>query len=50
MVENRHRPREVGEEDDARLERRDQERLTARVVVGEGGPQLTDTDGDLLGR
>jgi len=50
MVENRHRPREVGEEDDARLERRDEQRLPVCVVLGERGPQLTDTDGDLLGR
>jgi hypothetical protein len=49
-MQDRHRAREVGEEDDARLQRRDQERLPARIVLGESGTQLADADGDLLSR
>jgi hypothetical protein len=50
VVQDRQRARKVGEEDDARLQRRDQERLPARVVLGESGTQLADADGELLSR
>jgi hypothetical protein len=49
-VQDRHRPREVGEKDDARLERRDEERLAARIVRRYLGPEFTDANGDLRGR
>jgi hypothetical protein len=41
---------EVGEEDDTRLERRDEERLTAVVVARELAPELTDARLQLLSR
>jgi hypothetical protein len=40
--------REVGEEDDARLERRDQQRLARLVVLRDVVRQLGDPLGDLL--
>jgi hypothetical protein len=49
VVQDRHRARKVGEEDDARLQRRDQQRLAARVVLGDLGAELADPDGDLPG-
>jgi hypothetical protein len=41
------RPGEVGEEDRARLERRDEQRLEACVAPGELGAQLRDAAADL---
>ena len=46
-VRDRHGAREVGEEHDARLQRRDQERVEALVVGGELGAELGDASGDL---
>ena len=37
------RARQVGDEDDARLERRDEERLSTLVVTGDLAPELADT-------
>jgi hypothetical protein len=37
------RPGKVGDEDDARLEGRDEERLPAGVVTGDLAPELLDT-------
>ncbi len=39
--------REVGEEDEARLERADEERLAARVVAVDLGPELADARGEV---
>jgi hypothetical protein len=41
-MENRNRPREVGEEDDRRLERGDEQRLPAFVVARDPGAELAD--------
>ena len=49
VVEDRNRARQVGQEDEARLQRRDQERLPTLVVGGDLGAELGDTGGDLLG-
>ena len=49
LVEDRERPRQVGEEDDARLQQADEEGLTAGVVLGDLGAELRDPGGDLLG-
>jgi hypothetical protein len=49
VVEDRDRARQVGQEDEARLQGRDQERLPALVVGGDLGAQLGDTGGDLIG-
>jgi hypothetical protein len=46
---DRQGTREVGEEDDARLQRPDEQRLAAGVVGGEFGPELVDPRCDLLG-
>jgi hypothetical protein len=48
-VDDRQRPREVGEEDEARLEAADEDRLAARVVGADLGAQLLDPRGDLGG-
>ena len=37
------RPGQVGDEDDARFERRDEQRLSALVVTGDLAPELPDT-------
>jgi hypothetical protein len=50
MVQDRNRAGEVGEEDEARLQRRDEERLPALVVGGDLGAELGDPGCDLLGR
>jgi hypothetical protein len=50
VVQDRDRARQVCEEDEARLQRGDQERLTALVVGGDLGAELGDAYGDLLGR
>ena len=48
-VKDRQRPREVGEEDGARLQGRDEQRLAALVVGGDLGAELGDARGDLGG-
>jgi hypothetical protein len=50
LVRDRERPREVGEEDGARLQRRDEERIPARVGDRDLGAELRDAGGDLLPR
>jgi hypothetical protein len=47
-VRNWQRAGEVGEEDRARLERRDEERLAAGVGVGELRSELGDAAADLV--
>jgi hypothetical protein len=37
------RPGQVGDEDDAGFERRDEQRLPALVVTGDLAPELADT-------
>ena len=37
------RPRQVGDEDDARFERCDEQRLPTFVVTGDLAPELADT-------
>ena len=49
-VQDRQRPREVGEEDGTRLQRRDEHRLAAGVVGGDRGAELAHARGDLGGR
>jgi hypothetical protein len=46
-VQDRQRAREVGQEDEARLERADEDRLAAGVVTGDLGPELRDAGRDL---
>jgi hypothetical protein len=47
-VRDRQRTREVGEEDGAGLERRDEQRLAARVGLGQLGAELADAARDLV--
>ncbi len=47
---DRQRPREVGEEDHARLERRHQHGIPAGVRLRELGAEFADPLGDLLSR
>ena len=47
-VRDRQGAGEVGEEDGARLERRDEQRLAARVGVGQLGAELGDAAPDLV--
>ena len=49
LVEDVQLAREVGQEDDARLQRRDQQRLARAVVVRDLVRQLGDPLRDLLG-
>jgi hypothetical protein len=49
-VRDRDRAREVGKEDEARLERADEQRLTALEVPRNLRPELRDTRGQLVGR
>ena len=44
------RARQIGNEDDARLERRDEQRLPPFVVTGDLAPELADTRPKLLAR
>jgi hypothetical protein len=44
LVRDRDRAREVGQEDDARLQQRDEEQLPLGVVAGDLGAQLVDPD------
>jgi hypothetical protein len=46
-VWDRQGTREIGQEDRARLERRDQQRLTARVGLGQLCAELVDPAADL---
>jgi hypothetical protein len=48
-VEDRDRARQVGEEDEARLQRGDEERLSAFVVGGDLDAELGDAGRDLVG-
>jgi hypothetical protein len=48
-VEDRQRERQIGEEDDARLERRDEQRLAMLVVVRDLTTELVDARSDLVG-
>jgi hypothetical protein len=47
-VRDPQRPREIGQEDGARLERRDEQRLEAGVGLGELLAELGDPPADLL--
>jgi hypothetical protein len=47
-VRDRQGPREVGEEDRAGLERGDEQRLAARVRIGQLGAELADAAPDLV--
>jgi hypothetical protein len=47
---DRHRPREVGQENDARLQQRDQQQIAAGVVARDLGAELPDTRLQLAGR
>jgi hypothetical protein len=48
VVEDRDRPRQVGDEDEARLQRRDEQRLAVAIVGRDLGAELGDAAGDLL--
>ena len=49
LVRARNRAREVGQEDEARLQQRDEEQVAAGVVAGDLGAQLADAALQLLG-
>jgi hypothetical protein len=49
LVCDRDRPREVGEEDEARLQQRDEQQLAALVVARDVGSELFDAAAQLLG-
>ena len=48
VVQDRQRARQVGEEDEARLQRPDEQRLPALVVVGDLRAELGDACRDLI--
>jgi hypothetical protein len=48
IVDDRQSPREVGDEDDGRFQRRDQDRLEAFVIGSDLRAQLLDAGLDLL--
>jgi hypothetical protein len=48
-VHDRERARQVGEEDEARLQTADQDRLAARVVLADLLAELLDARTDLVG-
>jgi hypothetical protein len=48
-VRDRRCAAEIGDEDDARLQRRNENRDASLVVPRDVGAQLVDADGDLLG-
>jgi hypothetical protein len=48
-VRERERAREIAEEDEARLQRRDEQRLQVLVVVRDLGRELVDAPRDLRG-
>jgi hypothetical protein len=49
LVQDWDRAREVGEEDEARLQQRDEQQLAIRVVSGDLRAQLVDAAPQLLG-
>jgi hypothetical protein len=49
-VQHRERTREIGEKDQACLEKPDEERLSPFVVAGDLGAELAGTRGQLAGR
>jgi hypothetical protein len=49
-VDDRERAREVGHEDEARLERGDEQRVSSLVLVRELVPELAYADVDFLAR
>jgi hypothetical protein len=49
-VQDRHRARQIGEEDEARFQRADEDRLEAAVVAGDFGAELADTRTEVLRR
>jgi hypothetical protein len=49
VVDDRQRPREIGDEDDRGLQRRDKDRLEPFVVGGDLRAELLDPSLDLLG-
>jgi hypothetical protein len=49
LVRDRDRARKVGEEDEARLQQRDEQQVAARVVGGDLRAQLADARANLLG-
>jgi hypothetical protein len=49
LVRNRNRARKVGEEDEARLQQRDQQQLALGVVPGDVRAELVDAAAQLLG-
>ena len=49
LVRDGDRAREVGQEDETRLQRRDEEWILALVVAGDVGAELSDACGDLGG-
>jgi hypothetical protein len=49
-VDDGHRAREVGQEDEARLQRPDEDRLAALVVAGNLLAELADAGAELVGR
>jgi hypothetical protein len=50
VVDDRQRPRQVGDEDDARLQQADEQRLAAGVVPGDLRAELPDPNRDLACR
>jgi hypothetical protein len=48
VVDDRQRPGQVGDEDDRRLQRGDEDRLAALVVASDLRAELLDPGGDLL--
>jgi hypothetical protein len=49
-VDDRQGAGEIREEDDGRLQRGDEDRLTAAVVGRDGGSELADPSSEVLGR
>jgi len=49
-MRDRDRAREVGQEDEARLQERDEQQVAAGVVAGDVRAELTDARLQLLGR
>jgi hypothetical protein len=49
LVQVRNGPREIGEEDEARLQERDEQQLAVGVVGGDLGAQLGDAAAQLIG-
>jgi hypothetical protein len=49
-MRDRDRPREIGQEDEARLQQRDEQQVAAGVVAGDVRPELADASLELRGR